>query len=99
MTFMQDGAEKIAQWTEFHHRAQRLLGGGKRALRGLPGVELARLLDDYQAIVADLARARSLGAAPETVDQLNRIAIVGHNLLYGQLRMRDARPGAWRLSS
>jgi uncharacterized membrane protein SpoIIM required for sporulation len=99
MTFMQDGAEKIAQWTKFHQRAQRLLGGGKRALRGLPGVELARLLDDYQAIVADLARARSLGAAPETVDQLNRIAIVGHNLLYGQLRMRDARPGAWRLSS
>ena len=86
---MQDAAEKLEQWTRFHERAQTLLRSGRRALRRLSGAELARLIDDYQALTADLARARSLGAARETVDQLNRIAVAGHNLLYGQIRLRD----------
>jgi uncharacterized membrane protein SpoIIM required for sporulation len=86
----QPPAEKIEQWIGFHERAQTLLRRGPRALRRLSGPELARLIDDYQALTADLARARSLGAAHETVDQLNRIAVAGHNLLYGQIRLRQS---------
>jgi len=86
---MQDPEDKLEQWTRFYRRAQTLLRSGPRALRRLSGSELTRLIDDYQALTADLARARSLGAARETVDQLNRIAVAGHNLLYGQIRRRE----------
>ena len=85
---MPDAEEKLEQWTRFHERAETLLRSGPRALRRLNGPELMRLIDDYQALTADLARARSLGAARETVDRLNRIAVTGHNLLYGQVRLR-----------
>ena len=78
----------------FYRRAQTLLRAGPRALRKLSGAELTRLIDDYQALTADLARARSLGAARETVDQLNRIAVAGHNLLYGQIRLRESAAAA-----
>jgi len=88
---MEESGEKLEQWTRFHERAQTLLRGGPRALRKLSAAELTRLIDDYQALTADLARARSLGAARETVDQLNRIAVTGHNLLYGQIRLRERR--------
>ena len=97
---MEDSGEKLEQWTRFYQRAQALLRGGPRALRKLSAAELARLIDDYQALTADLARARSLGAARETVDQLNRIAVAGHNLLYGRIRLRDHSRTvirAWRL--
>ena len=87
---MQEAAEKLEQWTRFYQRAQTLLRSGRRALRRLSGTELAHLIDEYQALTADLARARSLGAARETVDQLNRIAVAGHNLLYGQIRLRES---------
>jgi uncharacterized membrane protein SpoIIM required for sporulation len=82
---MENSTEKLEQWTGFYRRAQTLLRS-RRALRRLSGPELARLIDDYQSLTADLARARSLGAARETIDQLNRIAVAGHNLLYGQIR-------------
>jgi uncharacterized membrane protein SpoIIM required for sporulation len=87
---MEAPGEKLEQWTRFHQRAQMLLRGGPKALRKLSAAELARLIDDYQALTADLARARSLGAARETIDHLNRIAVAGHNLLYGQIRSREA---------
>lgn len=87
---MQSAEEKLDQWMRFYRRVQGLLKSGPRALRALTGQELTCLIDDYQALTADLARARSLGAARQTVDQLNRIAVAGHNLLYGQIRWRDA---------
>jgi uncharacterized membrane protein SpoIIM required for sporulation len=90
---MQDTDAKLEQWSHFYQRTQALLRAGPRALRRLSGTELTRLIDDYQALTADLARARSLGAARETIDQLNRIAVAGHNLLYGQIRSRE-RAGA-----
>src|SRR5262245_16044480 len=86
---MQSAEEKQDQWMGFYRRVQGLLKSGPRALRALSGQELTRLIDDYQALTADLARARSLGAARQTVDQLNRIAVAGHNLLYGQIRSRE----------
>ena len=85
---MQHPAEKLEQWSRFYQRAQTLLRSGRRALRRLSERELTQLIDEYQALTADLARARSLGAARETIDQLNRIAVAGHNLLYGEIRLR-----------
>ena len=87
---MPSAEEKLAQWTGFHQRAQALLRAGPRALRRLRPGEITRLMDDYQALTADLSRARSLGAARETVDQLNRIAVAGHNLLYSRIRLRES---------
>jgi uncharacterized membrane protein SpoIIM required for sporulation len=83
---MPTAQDKQEQWTRFFSRAQNLLKRGPRALRKLSGSELSSLIDDYQALTADLARARSLGAPRATVDQLNRNAVAGHNLLYGSIR-------------
>jgi uncharacterized membrane protein SpoIIM required for sporulation len=96
---MQDAEEKLEQWTRFYERTQNLLRSGPRALRNLSATELVALIDDYQALTADLARARSLGAPRETVDQLNRIAVAGHNLLYGQIRLRARRSTAYGLGA
>jgi uncharacterized membrane protein SpoIIM required for sporulation len=87
---MQSTDEKQAQWRQFSGRVQTLLQQGPKSLRKLSAAELTGLIDDYQSLIADLARARSLGAASSTVNQLNRIAIAGHNLLYGQIRRRAA---------
>jgi len=96
---MEDADSKLAQWSRFYERAQVLLRGGPRALKRLSGAELTRLIDDYQALTADLARARSLGAARETIEQLNRIAVAGHNLLYGQIHLRESLGAAHGLAS
>jgi len=95
---MENSTEKLEQWTGFYRRAQALLRS-RRALRRLSGPELERLIDDYQSLTADLARARSLGAARETIDQLNRIAVAGHNLLYGQIRPRHAAGASYGVGS
>jgi uncharacterized membrane protein SpoIIM required for sporulation len=89
---MQDAEEKLDQWRRFYRSVQILLRAGPHALRRLSSSELARLIDDYQGVTADLARARSFGAARQTIDQLNRIAVAGHNLLYGQIRLREIGP-------
>src|SRR5438034_2264172 len=91
---MQDADEKLDQWMRFYRSVQVLLRAGPRALRRLSAAELTRLIDDYQGLTADLARARSFGAARQTVDQLNRIAVAGHNLLYGQIRLRESAAAA-----
>jgi len=78
---VQSAEEKFAQWTGFYRRAQAILRAGRRGLKKLNGAEITRLIDDYQALTADLARARSLGAARETVDQLNRIAVAAFGIL------------------
>jgi uncharacterized membrane protein SpoIIM required for sporulation len=88
---MQSAEEKQLQWKQFSDRVQELLRAGPEALRKLRGPELTTLIDAYQTLTADLARARSLGAPRSTVDQLNRIAVTGHNLLYGHIR-RPALP-------
>jgi len=83
---MSSAEDKQEQWTRFFIRVQYLLKRGPRSLRRLSGSELSGLIDDYQALTADLARARSLGAPRSTVDQLNRSAVAGHNLLYSSIR-------------
>jgi uncharacterized membrane protein SpoIIM required for sporulation len=93
---MQAVEEKQNQWSRFADRVQGLLSRGPKALRKLSAAELTTLIDDYQALSADLARARSLGAPRSIVDQLNRTAVAGHNLLYGQIRRASvAVPSDW----
>ena len=93
---MENAEEKQLQWNRFADRVERLNRQGPRALRKLGGAELTTLIDDYQALIADLARARSMGADQATVNQLNRIAVTGHNLLYGQMSRHPTTDGsAW----
>ena len=93
---MDNVEEKQLQWSRFADRVERLNRHGPRALRKLGTVELTTLIDDYQMLIADLARARSMGADHATVSQLNRIAVTGHNLLYGQMRRQPSADGsAW----
>ncbi|HWP57096.1 MAG TPA: stage II sporulation protein M [Candidatus Acidoferrales bacterium] len=87
--------DKQARWRGFYERAQGLLRRGRSSLRQLSPDELSSLIDEYQTLIADLARARSLGAPRSTIDQLNRIAVTGHNLLYGQMRERAAPGAGW----
>lgn len=87
--------KKQQQWSQFAERTRRLLKEGRNALRGLSRAELVSLIDDYQRIIADLARARSMGAPRQTVDLLNRLAVMGHNLLYGYARPVHARGDGW----
>jgi uncharacterized membrane protein SpoIIM required for sporulation len=86
---MDHSEEKQTQWSRFADRVERLNRRGVRALRRLSASEITGLIDDYQVLVADLARARSMGADHATVAELNRIAVAGHNLLYGQMRRQE----------
>jgi uncharacterized membrane protein SpoIIM required for sporulation len=93
---MEHSEEKQTQWSRFADRVERLNRQGSRALRKLGSTELGSLIDDYQVLIADLARARSMGADHATVAQLNRIAVAGHNLLYGQMRRQTkSAPAHW----
>jgi len=91
---MENAEEKQLQWSRFADRVERLIRQGPRALRKLSSTDLTHLIDDYQALLADLARARSMGADHTTVAQLNRIAVAGHNLLYGQMRRQAIADGS-----
>jgi uncharacterized membrane protein SpoIIM required for sporulation len=91
---MEQSEEKQTQWSRFADRVERLNRQGWRALRKLSSAELVSLIDDYQVLIADLARARSMGADHATVAELNRIAVSGHNLLYGQMRRQTRTDSA-----
>ena len=91
---MQDADEKLDQWMRFYRSVQVLLRAGPRALRRLSAAELTRLIDDYQGLTADLARARSFGAARQTVDQLNRIAVAGWGI---GVALSEDRGKTWEL--
>jgi len=86
---MQMGQTKLQEWEQFGQSLERLRKGGKRALTKLSDSELTRLIDSYQALTADLARARSLNAPPSTVRYLNRLAVTAHSLIYGYSRAKE----------
>ncbi|MEE9149272.1 MAG: stage II sporulation protein M, partial [Candidatus Tectomicrobia bacterium] len=90
-----DGEEKRRHWQQFRRTAQQLLHGGQRALRSLTAEELRTFVSDYRRITVDLARARSLGAEPQTLTELNRLVVMGHNVLYGYRRRPSI--GHWRV--
>jgi len=91
--------EKRTQWLRFAEQAQKLLKRGKAALTKLRPKEIEDLLADHRQIIADLGRARAMDADHRTLDRLNRMAVGGHNLLYGQARRTSLRPGGRWLAS
>ncbi|CAN0401027.1 unnamed protein product, partial [Phaeothamnion confervicola] len=64
---------KQAEWAKLAAKVASISRRGRRGLRALSAAELTDLLNEYGALTSDLARARSLGAAPATVEYLNRI--------------------------
>ena len=80
------GSEKAAFWKAFAGKITALLANGKAATKRLTAEEIGELYAGYQRLITDLARAVSLDADPVTRTRLNRIAVAGHNLLYGFYR-------------
>ncbi len=76
-------SKKREHWKAFSARVGALLKGGTRSLAELSADQLSNLIADYRRVTADLARARSLGADPLTIDRVNRLLVQGHNVLYG----------------
>jgi uncharacterized membrane protein SpoIIM required for sporulation/uncharacterized RDD family membrane protein YckC len=79
---------KRERWHHFARQAVQLLRGQRRGLRRLDAEALQRFMDDYRHITTDLARGRSLGADVQTLDLLNRLVVMGYNVLYGYTRVR-----------
>lgn len=72
-------ARKSARWGEFQLIADRVTAGG---LDVLAAQELPEFAAGYREVAADLARARTYGADPATVQRLERLVAAGHNALY-----------------
>ncbi|MCE5317910.1 MAG: stage II sporulation protein M [Parachlamydia sp.] len=66
--------QKLNLWRSF---AKQMIAV---SIKKLPSVELAQLLDSYRKIISDLARARSKATDNETLQELNQLAIRGHQL-------------------
>lgn len=80
---------KQKEWASFAVRIDGLRKKGKRGLRALSEHELSELLDDYQSLLGDLGRARAMNAPANTIDSLNRLAVVAHGVLYGYSRDKE----------
>ena len=79
----QDVQKKAHTWSTFTDRIEKLLRTGKRGLMKLSSSDMKSLLVDYRRITTDLARAQTMKADQRTLTRLNRMAIGGHNVLYG----------------
>lgn len=80
-TSSQKSEEKLEQWKAFAAKTAYLLKRRLRRLKALTANELEQLLRDYRYIISDLARARSKSTDTETLRELNRLAVMGHQLL------------------
>jgi len=78
-------------WMAFGASCEKLRWEGRRGLSVLGTDAFVDLVRRYRVILADLARARGLGADAATVRVLNRLAVAGH-LLVGSRRV----PAPWR---
>ena len=85
-----DERAKQELWQSFLPQVQRLLRGGRRTLRTLTADTLQQFMHDYRRLTVDLARGRSLGADTATLTLLNRLVVMGHNVLCGY-----AKPRSW----
>ena len=81
-------AAKQDRWRDFQVMADRAARGG---LDAFGAEELPEFARRYREVAADLARARTYGATPATIHQLERVVAAGHNALY-----RDERK-TWSL--
>lgn len=93
---LHDIAARQRSWQQFQQQAEQLRRGRHRALQALTPDALRALISDYHRLTADLARARSLGADAQTLAALNRLLILGHNVLYGYAQERSvSHPRRW----
>jgi uncharacterized RDD family membrane protein YckC len=91
-----DEQTKQDQWQAFQHQAQRLLNGRRRLLRTISAEALRDFMTAYRRVTTDLARGRSLGADTPTLVRLNRLVVMGHNVLYGYVSASSRiQPGHW----
>jgi uncharacterized membrane protein SpoIIM required for sporulation len=81
-------ASKQERWREFQAMADR---ASRRGLDAFDAQELPEFARRYREVAADLARARTYGATPGIIHQLERLVGAGHNALY-----RDERK-TWSL--
>ena len=72
-------ARKGARWREFEGLADRVTTQG---LDALTANELPDFAARYREVAADLARARTYGADPTALVQLERLVAAGHSALY-----------------
>jgi uncharacterized membrane protein SpoIIM required for sporulation len=87
-----DAAEsRRDSWMEFGRACRRLERSGRAAFQGLDAEQIDELMQQYHVVLADLSRARGLGADPGTIRVLNRLAVSGHLLLRAR---RATPPGA-----
>jgi uncharacterized RDD family membrane protein YckC len=80
---------KRERWETFGTLA---LGARRRGLTGLDEDAVAAFAARYRELTADLARARTYGASPQTLYALERLVGIGHNVLYrpGRRSLRAA---------
>jgi uncharacterized RDD family membrane protein YckC/uncharacterized membrane protein SpoIIM required for sporulation len=80
-------AQKRERWDAFERLADRAARGG---LDHFASWELPDFAARYREVAADLARARTYRADPQTQARLERLVAAGHNALYREER------GTWR---
>jgi len=81
-------ARQSGRWAAFEQLAERAASSG---LDSFSAAELPDFAARYREVAADLARARTYGAAPPLRARLERLVAAGHNALYRDQR----RSGAW----
>ena len=90
-TALRLAAEAGPRWDAFEQLARRTADGG---LDALDAAELPAFAEQYRAVAADLARARTYKADPRVESRLERLVAAGHNQLYVDDRRTFARIGA-----
>ncbi|MBW8772054.1 MAG: stage II sporulation protein M, partial [Gemmatimonadetes bacterium] len=83
-------AEAGPRWAAFERLARRTAAGG---LDALSAAELPAFAEQYRAVAADLARARTYRADAGVQARLERLVAAGHNQLYIDDRRTFGRIG------
>ncbi|HET6201674.1 MAG TPA: stage II sporulation protein M [Planctomycetota bacterium] len=77
-----------AKWERFRRMASSFAKGSRPPPEEV--LEFARL---YRDVAADLSAARSLGAPPRTLREMNALVVLGHSVLYRERAVRTAGLG------
>lgn len=76
--------EKLQLWENFEDDVSKFIKN-KKTLKNLSPEGINAFISSYRKIVADLARARSMNTDRTTVAYLNRLVILGNQVLYERL--------------
>jgi len=83
---------KRERWEAFRALALR---ARRRGLASLDEAAVAGFAARYRELTADLARARTYGASPQTLFALERVVGIGHNVLYRPARRSLDAARSW----